>query len=99
MEERRITKKALQQRISSKSRVGKCRKSWKDGVREDAVTLLGIQTWETKAIDTESWRQHTEKAKDRFGLFNTIAVTAAARRGYTLLFTVGARLLKLMEIT
>jgi len=30
---------------------------------------------------------------------NTIAVAkAAARRGYTLLFTVGARLLKLMEI-
>jgi hypothetical protein len=69
MEEHRITKKALQQRICSKSRVGKCRKIWKDGVREDAVTLLGIiKTWKTKATDTESWRQHTEDAKDRFGL-------------------------------
>ena len=68
MEEHHIPKKALQQRILSNSRVGKCRKRWKDGVREDAVTLLGIQTWKTKAADRESWRQHTKEAKDRFGL-------------------------------
>jgi len=68
MVEHRIPKKALQQRILSKSRVGKCKKRWKDGVREGAVTLLGIQTWKTKATDRESWRQHTDEAKDQFEL-------------------------------
>jgi hypothetical protein len=68
MEEHQIPKKALQPRIHNKSRVGKCRKRWKDGVREDAVTLLGIQTWKTKATDGESWRQHTKEAKDQSGL-------------------------------
>jgi len=66
MVEHRISKKALQQRIRSKSKVEKCKKRWKDGVREGAVTLLGIQTWKTKATDRESWRQHTNEAKDRF---------------------------------
>jgi hypothetical protein len=47
-------------------------KRWKVGVREGAVTLLGTQTWKTKAIDRESWMQHTEEAKDQFGLLTPL---------------------------
>jgi hypothetical protein len=35
-------KKALQQIIHRKKRVGKPRKRWKDGVRDDAIVLLDI---------------------------------------------------------
>jgi hypothetical protein len=41
MEDNCMPKKALQQTIHSKRQVGKPRKSWEDGVREDAVELLG----------------------------------------------------------
>jgi hypothetical protein len=39
----------MQQIIHSKRRVGKCRKRWEDGVREDGIALLGTQAWKTKA--------------------------------------------------
>jgi hypothetical protein len=39
MEENRMPKEALQQTVHGKRRVGKSRKRWEDGVREDAVEL------------------------------------------------------------
>ena len=68
MEDHRIPKKALQQTIHSKRRVGKPRKRWEDGVGEDAIMLLDTQAWKTKAKDKQSWRQRIEEAKARFGL-------------------------------
>jgi hypothetical protein len=67
-EENRMPKKALQQTIHGNRRVGKPRKRWEDGMREDAVELLGIRAWKTKAKDREFWRQRIEEAKARYGL-------------------------------
>jgi hypothetical protein len=63
MKEHHIPKKALHQTIHCKIQVGELRKQWEDGVREDAIELLGIQAWKTKAKDREFWRQCTEEAK------------------------------------
>jgi hypothetical protein len=68
MEEHCTPKKALQQTIHSKRRIGKPRKSWEDGVTEDAVTLLVAWYWKTTAKDRVSWRQCIEEAKARYGL-------------------------------
>jgi hypothetical protein len=48
-----IPKKAVQQTIHSKRRVGKPRKRWEDGVREDAIELLGMRAWKIKAKERE----------------------------------------------
>jgi hypothetical protein len=68
MEKNRMPKKALQQTTHGKRCVGKPRKRWEDGVREDAVELLGIWAWKAKGKDTEFWRQRIEEAKARYGL-------------------------------
>jgi hypothetical protein len=68
MEEHVTSKKALQQTIHCKRRVGNPRKRCEDGVREDAVELLRIWAWETKAKDREFWGQHIEQTKARYGL-------------------------------
>jgi hypothetical protein len=68
MEKHRIPRKALQQTIYSKRRLGNPRKRREDGLREDSFTLLGIGAWKTKAKDRESWRQRIEVATVRFGL-------------------------------
>lgn len=49
-----ITKKTQQQTIHSRRRVGKPRKRWEEGVREDAIALLGLWALKTKGKDTES---------------------------------------------
>jgi hypothetical protein len=51
MEEHCTPKKALQQIVHSKRRVGRPRKKWEDGVREDAIVLLVTQAWKTTAKD------------------------------------------------
>jgi hypothetical protein len=60
------TKGSPAKTIHSKRRLGKPKKRWADGVREDAVALheLGKQ----KPKIRESWRQRTEEADARFGL-------------------------------
>jgi hypothetical protein len=68
MEKNRMPKKALQQTIHGKRRVGKPRKRWEDGVTEDAVELLGIRAWKSKAKDREFWRHRIEEAKARYRL-------------------------------
>ena len=57
MEANRVPRKTLQQTIHCKRRIGKPRKRWEDGMREDAVMLLGLLAWKTKAKGRESWRQ------------------------------------------
>jgi hypothetical protein len=48
--------------------VGKPRKRWEDGMREDTIMLLGTQAWKTKAKGRESSKQHFEEAKAQNGL-------------------------------
>jgi hypothetical protein len=62
MEEHRIPEKEVQETDEKPS------KRWEDGVRENAVMLLGIRARKTEAKDRESWRQYTEEVKARYGL-------------------------------
>jgi hypothetical protein len=68
MEERRISKKVLQQTIHCNRRAGEPRERWEDGLREDAIELLGIRAWKTKAKRREFWRLRIEEAKAPYGL-------------------------------
>jgi hypothetical protein len=63
-----MPKKALQQTVDGNRRVGKTRKRREDGERENAVELLGIGAWKTKAKDREFWRQRIEEAKAPYRL-------------------------------
>ena len=54
VEDHHIPQNALQQTIHCKRWIGKPRKRCEAGVREDAVMLLGIRAWKTKAKDRES---------------------------------------------
>ena len=78
MVEHRIPKKALQQTIHSNRRVGKPRKRWKDGMREDAVALCGTWTSKTKAKDRENpGRNEMSRLRHNLGCITTAPVAAA----------------------
>jgi hypothetical protein len=49
--------------MTCKGWVGKPRKQWQDGVKEDAIELLGTRAWRTEAKGREFWKQHIEEAK------------------------------------
>jgi hypothetical protein len=60
------------------TRIGKPRKRWECGLRENVVEVLGIRARKTKAKNRESWRQRIEEAKAPFGLYTIAAAPAAA---------------------
>ena len=104
MEEHCIPKKALPQRIHSKSSVGKCRKNGRMESEKMLSHYLAHRLGKLKPqIENPGGniprRLRIDLDCNTFATATAAAAVASARRGYTLLFTVGARLLKLMEIT
>jgi hypothetical protein len=53
MEENRLPQKEQQQTIHCKTQIGKPRKRREDGVRDNAVVLLGIGAWKTKTVEAK----------------------------------------------
>lgn len=68
MDEKRIARRSFTQQMHGKRIVGKPRKRWEDEVRKDAVNILGIRAWKTKARDREYWKRRIEEAKAQIGL-------------------------------
>jgi hypothetical protein len=76
--EHRTPKRALQQTIHSNRRVGKPRKRWEGGVREDAVALCGTWALKTKAKNTENpGCNDLSRPRLNLGCITTAAVAAA----------------------
>jgi len=48
--------------------VGRTRTRWADVVHRDALQLLGIRRWRTRAENRDEWRSLTREAKARKGL-------------------------------
>lgn len=68
MEDIRIPKKVLKERVCGTRLRGKPRKNWEDSVDADSISLLDLRNWRTRALDQEDWGQCIREAKARYGL-------------------------------
>jgi hypothetical protein len=68
MEEERIPKRVLNGNFHTTRPVGKPRTRWTDVVQRDALQLLGIRGWKSKAANTDEWRCLIREAKAWKGL-------------------------------
>jgi hypothetical protein len=68
MEEERIPKKVLNGNFHTTRPVGRPRTRWADVVQRDALQLLGIRGWRTRAEYKDEWRRLMGEAKARKGL-------------------------------
>lgn len=53
MEDGRIPKKILKERIFGTRPIGKPRRRWEDAVNADSVSMLGVRNWKTRALDRD----------------------------------------------
>jgi hypothetical protein len=67
MEEERIQKRVLNGNFHTMRPVGRPRTRWADMVRRDALQLLGIRGWRSKAANRDEWRCLMREAKARKG--------------------------------
>jgi hypothetical protein len=68
MEEERIPKRGLKENFHNTRPVGRPRTRWADVVQRDALQLLGIRGWRSKAANRDEWRRLMREAKARQGL-------------------------------
>jgi hypothetical protein len=68
MEEERITKTGLNRSFHTTRPVGRPRTRWADVVQRDALQLLGIRRWRSKAANRDEWRRLIREVKARKGL-------------------------------
>jgi hypothetical protein len=64
MEEERIPKRVLNGNFHTIRPVGRPRTRWGD-VHNDALQLLGIRGWRSKAANRDEWRRLMSEAKAR----------------------------------
>jgi hypothetical protein len=67
MEEKRMPKKILKDKMNGTKRKGRQRKRWIDDVEQDLRTM-GVRGWRTRARDRQEWRRVTRDAKVHPGL-------------------------------
>jgi len=65
MEEQRIPKRVLNGNFHTARPVGRARTRWADVVRRDALQLLGIKGWRSKAANRDEGRRLMMEAKAR----------------------------------
>jgi hypothetical protein len=68
MEEERIPKRALNGNYHTTRPVGRPRTRWADVVQRDALQLLGVRGWRSKAASRDEWRHLIREAKAWKGL-------------------------------
>jgi hypothetical protein len=68
MEEERIPKRVLNGNFHTTRPVGRSRTRWADVFQRDALQLLGVRGWRSKAANRDEWRRLTREAKARKGL-------------------------------
>jgi hypothetical protein len=68
IEEQRIPKRVLNRNLHTPRPVGRPRTKWVDVVQRDALQLLGIHGWRSKAAYSDEWRCLMREAKARKGL-------------------------------
>jgi hypothetical protein len=67
MEGERIPKRVLNVKFHTRP-MGRLRTRWEYVVQRDALQLLGIKEWRSKAANRDEWRRLMREAKARKGL-------------------------------
>jgi hypothetical protein len=65
LEEERIPNIVLNRNFHTTRPVGRPRTRWTDVVQRDALQLIGIKGWRSKAANRDEWRRLTREAKAR----------------------------------
>jgi hypothetical protein len=68
LEEERIPKRVLNGKFHTTRPVGRLRTRWEYVVQRDALQLLVIKGWRSKAANRDEWRRLMREAKARKGL-------------------------------
>jgi hypothetical protein len=63
MEEERVPKRGLKENFNTTRPVGRPRTRWADVVQRDALQLLGMRGWRSKAANRDEWRRLMREAK------------------------------------
>jgi hypothetical protein len=67
MEDSRMHKSVMREKIYTKRKRGRPKVRWLDDVQED-LQQTGIEGWRRKAQDTDQWRRIAQEAKVHVGL-------------------------------
>jgi transcription termination factor 2 len=67
MEDSRMPKRVMREKIYTKRRGGGPKVRWLDDVQED-LRAMGIEGWRVKAQDRDLWRRIAQEAKAHEGL-------------------------------
>ena len=68
MEEERGPRRVLESSFGGRRAVGRPRARWKDAVKVDANTFLGIRNYKTATRNMENWKKKIGEARTRLEL-------------------------------
>jgi hypothetical protein len=71
MEDSRMPKRVMREKICTKTRKGRPKVRWLDDVQED-LREMGIEGWRRKAQDRDLWRRIAQEAKAHEGLYSQV---------------------------
>jgi hypothetical protein len=67
MEDSRMPKRVMREKIYTRRKSGRPKVRWLDEVQED-LRKMGIEVWRRKAQDRDQWRRIAQEAKAHVGL-------------------------------
>jgi transcription termination factor 2 len=78
MEDSRMPKTVMREKIYTRRRRGRPKVRWLDDIQED-LREMGIEGWRRKAQDRDLWRRIAQEAKAHEGLYSQVVVICATR--------------------
>jgi hypothetical protein len=96
MENSRVSKRVMAEKMYTSRRRGRPKVRWLDDVQED-LRVMGIEGWRGKAQDRNLWRRKAQEVKAHEGLHSQVVVVGTNKNLTSFCFISTKKLMKMPQ--